>query len=398
MDITKKIIFVFIYYSLFTNVLLASGTEEMEDSLIEARLYANVGDSIAQKTLAYYYEIGYLVKKDLKTAIYWYKKSAVQGNLFSQYNLAEILFKLKEYREAFFWRKKVADASDEEFLSQLAQYELSEMYENEQGGNYNLDKRNFYLYKSANNGFIPAQIKVGLYAEKYLNDYETAFKYFVMAVDHSASDLESYNGLVEYHLGRCFFYGIGTTKDLKKARIWISKSDKKGYGKSKELLSEILKEIENLKSDTLNLRKEVKLSFKKRSLALSKMREGRALMSAKSTSNNLNSSQYGSLSASTDNSKANARGAQLIKEGEDILNEIKEQKRLLDNKVYNSIRLLKNVTLRSKKDNKNIKCIVLKYVNGNLIMINIKTQKIVEFDAKKYLASESIMLLENGNF
>jgi TPR repeat protein len=53
---------------------------------------ANLKDNIAQYNLAIMYENGDGIKKDLNQAIYWYEKSAKQGNMDAQNDL-DILFK-----------------------------------------------------------------------------------------------------------------------------------------------------------------------------------------------------------------------------------------------------------------------------------------------------------------
>ncbi len=143
---------------------------------------------------------------------------------------------------------------------------------------------------------------------------------------------------------------------------------------------------------------------KEKSIAQTKMREGRALLMAKSSTNKLDTgkksslgSSYG-LGASVDNSKANARGAQLIKEGEAILKKIEDVKFFLEN--YNTILLKKDklTSLKSKQGNQEIKAVVLEYRNGQVAMINAQSQKNARFDAKKNLSSESIKVLESGKF
>ena len=49
---------------------------------------AEQGDVMAQKFLAYRYDIGQGVKKDYEKAVYWYEKAAEQGDAVAQYNLA----------------------------------------------------------------------------------------------------------------------------------------------------------------------------------------------------------------------------------------------------------------------------------------------------------------------
>jgi len=55
-----------------------------------------LGNDFAQYNLALMYENGIVVKKDIDQAIYWYKKSAIQGNPNAQSQLKLLkIFKKK---------------------------------------------------------------------------------------------------------------------------------------------------------------------------------------------------------------------------------------------------------------------------------------------------------------
>ena len=65
---------------------------------------AERGDPKAQNVMGTYYESGNGVEKDYDKAIYWYTKSAEQGNTNAQYHLGVLYNKAKENPlRAYFW-------------------------------------------------------------------------------------------------------------------------------------------------------------------------------------------------------------------------------------------------------------------------------------------------------
>ena len=74
---------------------------------------ANAGDALAQYKLGLTYLIGDGVKKDLKKAVFWYKKAANQGYARAQVNLGVMYYHgigvLKNPKLAAYWVKKAYD-------------------------------------------------------------------------------------------------------------------------------------------------------------------------------------------------------------------------------------------------------------------------------------------------
>ncbi|ALE02294.1 tetratricopeptide repeat protein [Candidatus Pseudothioglobus singularis] len=71
------------------------------------------------------FEFGYGVIEDLDSAIYWYTKSAEQGNIKAQAYLAWIYFEgkgiAKDYEKSVYWYSKAAKQGDENAKFELLQ-------------------------------------------------------------------------------------------------------------------------------------------------------------------------------------------------------------------------------------------------------------------------------------
>ncbi len=139
------------------------------------------------------------------------------------------------------------------------------------------------------------------------------------------------------------------------------------------------------------------MTAKKLGSAQVKIREGRALMSAKSSSNGFSSRGGYGLDASIDNSASNRRGEILVEEGNAILAEIEQAKANFENAVFNCLENATPILLHSK-DGKSFEAVVLDYSNQRLTMINVSSKKVVRFEAKKHLAPDSVKLLELGKY
>ena len=123
----------------------------------------------------YYYD-----RHKYKQAVYWYKKSANQGNASAQFYLGLMYDKGQEglpqdYKQAFYWYKKSANQGDAK-----AQYNLGGMYYKGQGLPQDYKQAFYWFKKSANQGIADAQYNLGLmYAQGQglPQDYKQAFYY-----------------------------------------------------------------------------------------------------------------------------------------------------------------------------------------------------------------------------
>lgn len=110
-----------IIYKLVAAVMLAamvscSTTEAPSDW--KAKIFAKnlekaqAGDAKAQKSVAYAYENGEVVAKDIQEAVKWYRKAAEQGNTSAQASLMEIYAMDGELanekpEECYYWAQKL---------------------------------------------------------------------------------------------------------------------------------------------------------------------------------------------------------------------------------------------------------------------------------------------------
>ncbi|CAI2170106.1 579_t:CDS:2, partial [Funneliformis geosporum] len=141
----------------------------------------------AQCNLAFLYKNGEGVKKNLKEALYWYKKSA-------------------NYESAFEWYNKSAkqNYSDAQNMIEIGKYSI-ELYEK--------------LAKQNNNEI---QHYLGLFYEngiKIEKDYKKAFYWYQKAAKNG-------NNFAQYHLGKFYLNGFGVKEDEDKAFVLFEKSAK----------------------------------------------------------------------------------------------------------------------------------------------------------------------------
>ncbi len=87
---------------------------------------AEQGEAMAQTDIAEFYRTGYGVKEDLQKAFYWYSKAAVNGNTEAQFYLgyfyAEGMAVTKDMKKARYWMQKAADLGDEEAKEWLEEH------------------------------------------------------------------------------------------------------------------------------------------------------------------------------------------------------------------------------------------------------------------------------------
>ncbi|GBB92357.1 hypothetical protein RclHR1_00020060 [Rhizophagus clarus] len=182
----------------------------------------NKGHGDAQYNLGLFYKNGIGTEKDIKKAIYWYQKSAENGNKIAQYNLA-MCYEYgdgirKNKIKAFEWYKKSAE---QEYSN--AQYHLGLCYKYDISEK-DLKKKIYWYQKSAENGNKIAQYNLAIcyeYGDGIRKDEIKAFEWYKKSAEQEYSN-------AQYYLGLCYKYGIGTEKDLKKAIYWYQKSAANG--------------------------------------------------------------------------------------------------------------------------------------------------------------------------
>ena len=105
----KLILTIFITLS---SILLSFG-----QNIAELKQKAEQGDAKAQGVLGWCYFNGYGIKKDLREAVKWYRKSAEQGIAQAQYNLGVCYKKgegvIQNYVKAYAWLALASANGDE---------------------------------------------------------------------------------------------------------------------------------------------------------------------------------------------------------------------------------------------------------------------------------------------
>lgn len=124
---------------------------------------AENGSPVEQFNLGWSYETGNEeVAQDEKKALQWYQKSAAQGNVNAQFNMAVMYHEgrgtAQDLTKARYWYQKAAAQGDKD-----AQYNLAVLYENGIGvATDYLQAFKWYL-QSAGQGDAEAQYKVGFF-------------------------------------------------------------------------------------------------------------------------------------------------------------------------------------------------------------------------------------------
>jgi len=144
--------------------------EDLEIAELPAYIYVSeISHNFRGKGYFYgggYYRRGNFENEEDSKAIYWYQKSAEQGNLTAQYLLAESYYSgdgvEQDYAQVAFWCSKAAsqeiDENDEYERNILArsQYRLSGLYIEGKGVDFSKEKGMYWLRKSCENFYDKA--------------------------------------------------------------------------------------------------------------------------------------------------------------------------------------------------------------------------------------------------
>ena len=164
----------------------------------------------AMHGLSYCYRHGYGVEKDEEMAMEWDFQAAYNGHAEAQYEVAVHCERVKQ--------------------------------ENSDYG----DAKEYYL-ASANNGYVRAKVKVGLYyfhgAGGFEKDPETAVKWF-----RKAAEEDDY-GEAQYYLGYCYQHGLGVEEDIEEAVDWYEKAAGNGSSSAQLLLGYMYMKGEGVDED-----------------------------------------------------------------------------------------------------------------------------------------------------
>jgi uncharacterized protein len=189
----------------------------------QASQMAKAGDPAAQNSLGYYYTR----QKKFKTALYWFKQSATNGNEAAIVNIG--MFYLhgyggikKNYQQAFEIFSKGSQDNDP-----TANNELGVMYEKGLGVKYNLSRAINYYTLAANAGLSSAQYNLARLQEN--KDAQRSFYWYQKSA-------KSYLPAIP-KLGFMSEFGIGTKKSYTQACKWFTLGAKQNDKVSRKALT-----------------------------------------------------------------------------------------------------------------------------------------------------------------
>ena len=191
--------------------------ENNEDSKSFAllRKFEYLEDSNGYRKLAYLYENGRGVDRNIDEAIKYYEKAYALGDISSGYNLALLYIREKQYEKSIPY---LADGRYQGHLKSIRV--LADLYRLGLGVSKNEDIAvNLYI-EAVELGDTSLYDQIGsLYYQK--QDYLSAFSYF-----EKGANLLDKNSL--YHLGICYSKGQGTYLDMQKAIYYFELAVKQG--------------------------------------------------------------------------------------------------------------------------------------------------------------------------
>ena len=149
-------------FALSAVVAFAGSSPEEVRQFEQTKVRAKAGESWSQYCLGNQYEVGKGVKKDLAQAIYWYRKSAEQGDVDGQSALASLYFEgpmeVRDLAQGDHWLRKAAEQG-----GSGSQRLLGIAYEQGLGVGRDPVESAKWFEKSAKQGDVIAQRMLGLH-------------------------------------------------------------------------------------------------------------------------------------------------------------------------------------------------------------------------------------------
>jgi len=235
---------------------------------------AQKGDKLSQCYVAYMYNVGQGIDKDLKIAREWYTRAAQQGDRVAQYNLSNMLTKgeggTKNLKEAVQWLVKAAEQGSPD-----AQNNLGEVYRYGSGTKKDIPQARKWFLIAAGQGHKDARKTLAELdrEEQSSNNKKVAVRKVKKAkkkpVDSDQNSEQIYSSAIAclngkgvpqnygkalqlfheaeqkgntsaaYYLGMMYEKGLGTPKDLKSAHAWYSKAAQNGDALARERMKRL---------------------------------------------------------------------------------------------------------------------------------------------------------------
>nr|WP_232061053.1 tetratricopeptide repeat protein [Vibrio taketomensis] len=171
----------------------------------------------------------YLAKEEertnLRKALYWYHKAAMQDNVIGMYGIIRISERMSEdmvlRQQAKFWRMAVAAMEGD--LS--AKYDAAEALFLGRGVEQNIEKAYLFMEEAALMHHLPAMLFLGNWFIAENNphpDPQLSFEWYLQA-----TKLKSNEGRMK--LGLSYINGIGVEADFMQGCYWLERAGEKGY-------------------------------------------------------------------------------------------------------------------------------------------------------------------------
>ncbi|MCX7113121.1 MAG: hypothetical protein NTX45_23995 [Proteobacteria bacterium] len=178
---------------------------------------AKQGNARAQNNLGSMYRNGRGVEQDDEMAIYWYEKAAKQGDGSAQCNLGSI------YESGFWWDNNKAVYWYEQAAEQGhsdAQYLLGSMYFDGRGVEQDNTQAFYWYERAAKQGIVDAQYLLGFMYEFVIEkNYNQAIYWYEKAA-------EKENARAQCSLGIMYYLGTVVEQDDDQAVFWCEKAAK----------------------------------------------------------------------------------------------------------------------------------------------------------------------------
>jgi TPR repeat protein len=196
---------------------------------------AKAGDATAQFKVGNDYGFAVNVPQNNAQAIFWYRKSAGQGNADAQ-NMLGYLYDsgyVSDTRDAVLaatWYRKAAEQGNS-----MAQYNLGIMYNSGDGVPQDYTQAAIWYHKAAEQGNLYAQYNLGISYYKgqgVPQDYVQSVICFRKAADHGIAEAQAY-------LGWLYALGQGVKKSYVEAAIWDRKAADQGDSFAQKNLADL---------------------------------------------------------------------------------------------------------------------------------------------------------------
>ena len=208
--------------------------KKYEEALDLIRKLAAQGHAESQGHLAYCYQTGVGVLKNLKTAFQYHKLAAENGYKESKFNLGYCyqhgIGIEKNPQKAYHWYGIAAKEGLKE-----AQYVYGTCHQFGIGTQVNAEEAFKWYNLSAEQGHIPAYANLSFCYFKSFGtrrNYKKAFEYATYAAKEG-------NAVAQSYLGYYYYNGIGVSINTKRAVEWYTKAAKNGDAEAQKVMKKL---------------------------------------------------------------------------------------------------------------------------------------------------------------